>query len=234
MILLRQTVMNGHRALKRHALQLQAGAAAQREHGFIKNAAYNIDVPAQIPQDLPGVFQRVFKGYDLEFHVRADFIDLRPQLHQKLGGRHGRRADTDDIGVFQHGVLSPRHRILTIVNDVFGVLIQAASGLGQRQPAMGAVKELHPQRFLQQVDLLDDGGRRDVGFLCGLAEAARVGCPQKVSSCGLYMNARLLLLGGILSILYIVFRKDCFGKHYNVRVYAHQPTGTSSKSDGAL
>ena len=44
---------------------------------------------------------------------------------------------------------------------------------------MRAVKELHAQRFLQQVDLLDNGGRRDIRFLGGAAEAARIGDAQK-------------------------------------------------------
>ena len=177
--------MNGHRASERRARQLQPGAVAQRQHGFIKDAAHDVDALAEITQNLPGVFRRVLEGDNLEFDIRAGFVHLRPELHENLRGGHGRRADADDVGILQHGVFRARHRIPAVLNDVFCVLIQAASGFGQRKPAMRAVKELHAQRFLQQVDLLDNGGRRDIRFLGGAAEAARIGDAQKCFKLGI-------------------------------------------------
>jgi hypothetical protein len=65
------------------------------------------------------------------------------------------------------------------LDDVFRILIHALPGFGQRQPAMGAVKELHAQRIFEQIDLLDDGGRGNKRFFGGFAETARVGDAQK-------------------------------------------------------
>ena len=56
-ILYRQPMMNGHCTLKWRAYQFQSGTAAQCQHGFVKNAAHDVDTSAQIAQNLPGIFQ---------------------------------------------------------------------------------------------------------------------------------------------------------------------------------
>ena len=93
-----------------------------------KDAAYDIDVIAEVSQNLPGVFRGVFEGDDLEFDVRTALVDLRPKPHQQLCRRHGRRADTDDVGIHLHGVLCPGHRVPAVLDDILGVLIQGTSG----------------------------------------------------------------------------------------------------------
>lgn len=108
--------------------QLQPGAAAQIQHGLGKDAADDVDVIAEVPQNLPSIFRGVFEGDDLEFDVRTALVDLRPKSHQQLCGRHGRRADTDDVGIRLHGVLRPGHRVPAVLDDILGVLIQGTSG----------------------------------------------------------------------------------------------------------
>lgn len=52
-------VVNGHRAADGHPHPFHGVTAAQGQHGLIENTRHQIDVPAQAPRDLSGVFRSV-------------------------------------------------------------------------------------------------------------------------------------------------------------------------------
>ena len=117
-VLFCQSVVDGNGAAKSPSDQLQSRAAPQLQRGLVEDAAHHANVLAEAAENFPCVFQRVLKGDDLEFDVRAALVDLCPQRHQKLHGRHGRRADADDVFVLLYGVLRPRHRAAVVLDDV--------------------------------------------------------------------------------------------------------------------
>lgn len=78
-----------------------------------------------------------------------------------------------------HGVFRPGHGVPAIPDDIFGVLINGASGLCQSKSTVAAVKELYTEGFFQQVDLLDDRRGRNVAFFGSFVEAARIRYTEK-------------------------------------------------------
>lgn len=140
LVFVRQPVVDGDCTAEAPPRQFQPGTAPQVQHGLIKNTAYNINVFAEIGKNFPCIFRRVLKGHDLEFNIGVQCLHSRPEIHQKLCGRHGGRADADDVFVLLHGVLRPRHRVAAILDDVSGVLIHGAPSFCQCQPPVAAVE----------------------------------------------------------------------------------------------
>ena len=78
-----QTVVDGYGAVERAANQFQPGTAPQVQHGVIENAAYDVDVLAQVGKNLSCVLRGILKGNDLEFDVRVQGLHLGPQTHRE-------------------------------------------------------------------------------------------------------------------------------------------------------
>ena len=173
-VLLRQAVVNGHRAADRFAGNFQPGALAQFQHGFIEDASHYVDGLAEVAEDFAGVFRGVFKGHNLKFHIGAIPLQARPQIHQHLRGRHWRSTDADDAFRLLHGVSGPGDGIFAILDDIPGVLVKGTPGPGEGKAAVRALKELEVQVFFQQVDLLDHRRRGDIQLFRSLVEAARI------------------------------------------------------------
>ena len=99
--------------------QLQAGAAAQVQHGFVKHARHHVDGLPHISQNFPGVLRCVLIGHQLELHVGAGLPDLGPQVHQKLRGGHDGRADADDMVRLFHSVFGPGDGVFAVLDDIY-------------------------------------------------------------------------------------------------------------------
>ena len=171
--------MDGHRHTDWLLGKLQSIALSQVQHGLIEYPCHHVDMLPQIAENLPGVFQGIVKGDQLEFCGGAILLQLRPHLHQHLGGRHGRGANADYIFRLLHGVAGAGDRILAILDDVCCVLIKGLAGLGQLQAAVRADKQLQLQVFLQQIDLLNHRRGRYKQPLRRLVEAARLRHAEK-------------------------------------------------------
>ena len=209
LVFVRQPVVDGDCTAEAPPRQFQPGTAPQVQHGLIKNTAYNINVFAEIGKNFPRIFRRVLKGHDLEFNIGVQCLHSRPEIHQKLCGRHGGRADADDVFVLLHGVLRPRHRVAAILDDVSGVLIHGAPSFCQCQPPVAAVKKPDAKGFLQRIDLLDDRRGRDEALLRRLIEAPRVCYTQKSFQLWVIHGSSHLLVSSVCIIIYEMrfFRK---------------------------
>lgn len=75
---------------------------ARKEIG-IEKAGNNINRLAQMCQNVPRVFRRIFEGDELEFQAGAAGGNPGPKRNQKLARRHGRGTHADD-GVGMGGV----------------------------------------------------------------------------------------------------------------------------------
>ena len=69
--------------------QTQGGTLPDFQGPLVEGTSHDVDVLAQIPQDLPGVFRGVLIGDQLELNVRAVGVEAGPQVQQKLSRRHG-------------------------------------------------------------------------------------------------------------------------------------------------
>ena len=181
--------MDGNGAAQGLAEKFKAGALAQLQHGFIEDARHHINVLPQVFQNFPGVFRGVLKGDQLELDLRAEGVDLRPKLHQHLGGGHGRGSNADHPHILLHGVFGPCHRIPAILDDVPGVLIKGMPCFGEGKPPVGADKQFYPKGILQEIYLLDDRRGGDEGFLRRLVEAAGIGHLEKGLQLGIVHRA---------------------------------------------
>ena len=147
LVFVRQPVVDGDCTAEAPPRQLQPGTAPQVQHGLIKNTAYNINVFAEIGKNFPRIFRRVLKGHDLEFNIGVQCLHSRPEIHQKLCGRHGGRADADDILILLHGVFCPSHGVPAILDDIFCILVHRAPSFCELQPPVATVEELHAEGF---------------------------------------------------------------------------------------
>ena len=102
---------------------------------------------AEIGKNFPRIFRRVLKGHDLEFNIGVQCLHSRPEIHQKLCGRHGGRADADDILILLHGVFCPSHGVPAILDDIFCILVHRAPSFCELQPPVATVEELHAEGF---------------------------------------------------------------------------------------
>ena len=92
---------------------------------------------------------KFLSDYNTDTECDILFIDECSTVSNKdkLCGRHGGRADADDVFVLLHGVLRPRHRVAAILDDVSGVLIHGAPSFCELQPPVATVEKLHAEGF---------------------------------------------------------------------------------------
>lgn len=117
---------------------------------------------------------RVLKGDDL--HLDAGVLPggPAPLLQQEVHRVHQRHADVNHI--LPGGVQLPgaaQHRV-GLADEFFCLGVDKLPGLGEAQPLGAAVKQLHLQPLLQQIDLLGDGVGGDEQLFRGFEEAAAV------------------------------------------------------------
>lgn len=88
MIFIGEAVVDGYRTANRLSGYLKTVAVSQIQHRIVKNACHHIYVLSQIFQYLPCIFRCIFKGDELKFNLRAEFVNLRSKFHQNAGRRH--------------------------------------------------------------------------------------------------------------------------------------------------
>lgn len=169
--LFRQRMHERHHDLDGLARKLQCLAAAvERHHALIEHACDNIDVVAEMAQDLPRVFPRVLERHQLELDFRAHLLQLGPEVKQEIHRRGWRTAEAYGMTGLLHGCVCTRDGILAVLNEIFGIPVKGFPRLGQLEPAVRALEEPQRERSLEQIDLLDHGRRRDEKLLCRFIE----------------------------------------------------------------
>lgn len=93
--------------------------------------------------------------------------------HQPVGDEGRGRADLEHVGAAV--IAQPSHGLAQAVEALFQLGKEDLGAGGQFDAAVDAAEKAHAQHVFQDLDLVADGGRRDVQFFGGLLQAAVAG-----------------------------------------------------------
>ena len=116
---------------------------------------------------------------DIEFHLRI----LSPKLLQVLQGDGDIGIDHPDLQQAPHSrvdVPDTVHDHTHILKEILTLPVQAASGLCQLHPFIGAQKQTHPQLILQKGELPADGGLCHMEISCGQGDTLGLSYGRKI------------------------------------------------------